>query len=36
MPIPHPKPALTHDLLRVLSVDTWWNFGHESKKRHCV
>ena len=27
-----PKPpalSLTHDLLRVLSLDTWWNFGHE-------
>ena len=34
MPIPHPKPALSliHDLLRVLSMDTWWNFGHELKK----
>ena len=31
MPIPHPQPALslTHDLLRVLAMDTWWNFGHE-------
>ena len=25
-------PSLTHDLLRVLSMDTWWNFGHELKK----
>ena len=35
MPIPHPKPDLsqTHNLLRVLSMDTWWNFGHELKKR---
>ena len=34
MPIPHPKPALslTHDLLRALSMDTWWNFGHEVTK----
>ena len=31
MPIPHPKPALslTHDML---SMDTWWNFGHKLKK----
>ena len=34
-PNPHPKPALslTHDLLCVLSMDTWWNFGHELKKK---
>ena len=34
MPIPHPRPALllTHDLLRVLSMDTWWTFGHELKQ----
>ena len=33
--MPHPKLALslTHDLLRVLLMDTWWNFGHEFKKR---
>ena len=33
----HPKPSLclTHDLLRVLSMDTWWNFGHELKKKSC-
>ena len=24
--------SLTHDLLCVLSMDTWWNFGHELKK----
>ena len=36
MPIPHPKPALslTHDLLRVLSMDTCWNFGHELGKKN--
>ena len=35
MPIPHPKLALslTHDLLRVLSMDTWWKFGHELEKK---
>ena len=35
MPNPHPKPALslTHDLLCVLSMDTWWNFGYEFKKK---
>jgi hypothetical protein len=25
--------SLTHDLLCVLSMDTWWNFGHELKKK---
>ena len=31
----YPKSALslTHDLLCVLSMDTWWNFGHELKKK---
>ena len=31
IPNPYPKLALslTHDLLCVLSMDTWWNFGHE-------
>ena len=35
IPNPHPKPALslTHDLLCVLSMDTWWNFGHGFKKK---
>ena len=30
-PKPHPKQALslTHDLQRVLSMDTWWNCGHQ-------
>ena len=23
---------LIHDVLCVLSMDTWWNFGHELKK----
>ena len=34
IPNPYPKLALslTHDLLCVLSMDTWWNFGHELKK----
>ena len=34
MPIPHPKPALslTHDLLRVLLMDTCWDFSHKLKK----
>ena len=34
MQIPHPKLALslTHDLLCVLYMATWWNFGHELKK----
>ena len=32
---PPPKRALslTHDPLCVLSMDTWWNFGHELKKK---
>ena len=33
MPIPHPKPALSLTLLNVLSMDTWWNFGRELKKK---
>ena len=34
-PAPYPKLAvsLTHDVLCVLSMDTWWNFGHELKKK---
>ena len=38
MPYPHPQPALslTHDLLRVLSMDTWWTFGHGLKKKKAV
>ena len=24
--------SLTHNVLCVLSMDTWWNFGHELKK----
>ena len=40
MPIPHLKPALslTHDLLRVLSMDAWWTSGYElkQKKLHCA
>ena len=34
-PDPHPKRALslTHDLLRVLSMDTWWNFSHKLRKK---
>ena len=31
---PTPKAlSLTHDLLCVLSMDTWWNFRHELKKK---
>ena len=30
--VPKSALSLTHDLLRVLSMDTWWNFGHELKK----
>ena len=32
------KPALslTHDLLCVLLLDTWWNFGHKFKKMYVV
>ena len=35
MPNPYPKPALslTLDLLRVLSTHTWWNFGHDLKRK---
>ena len=32
-PDPHPKRALSHDLLRVLSMDTWWNFSHKLRKK---
>ena len=38
MPNPNPKLALslTHDRLCVLSIDTWWNFGHECPcSHHC-
>ena len=28
-----PAVSLTHDLLCVLSLDTWWNFGHELEKK---
>ena len=31
-PSPETGLSLTHDLLRVLSMDTWWNFGHEIKQ----
>ena len=37
----HPTLALslTHDLLRALLMDTWWNFGHElkqEKEQHTI
>ena len=34
-PNPHSKPALSlnHDLLGVLSMDTWWNFGHKLREK---
>ena len=33
---PHPGLSLALDLLCERSADTWWNFGHEwKKKRSC-
>ena len=34
--VPKSALSLTHDLLCVLSMDTWWNFGHELKKEIVV